>query len=169
MKFINISKGMKAIVDDDNYKYLKQFSWYYSKSGYAFRRLKTFYKDKQKHLSMHREIMAEDIRKSKNKKLVVDHINKNKLDNRKENLRLVTQSINALNCKVRKNNTSGYVGVNKTKNNGRIRKDGTRAFWMYWRAYVVVNNKQKHIGLFKSKEEAIKKRKEYMRDNNYLC
>ena len=44
----------------------------------------------------------------------VDHANGNKLDNRRENLRICTQSENKANQKVRKDSTTGYKGVHRT-------------------------------------------------------
>ena len=63
--------------------------------------------------------------------LVVDHINKDKLDNRVDNLRLVTQKENSLNTK--KITLSKYRGVSFDK---RVNK---------WFAYVTINNKFKWI------------------------
>lgn len=73
----------------------------------------------------------------------VDHINRNKLDNRKENLRYVTHQQNLLNCKVRKDNCSGVKGVT-------WRKDRN-----CWTAQVRYQNRKIHLGNFQKLEEAI--------------
>ena len=77
-----------------------------------------------------------------------DHINRNKLDNRKKNLRTVTTQQNQRNTNLSKNNTSGYIGVYLNK---RVNK---------WMAYIWVNYKQIHLGYFKDIEDAIEVRKQ---------
>ena len=80
--------------------------------------------------------------------MVVDHINHNKSDNRKNNLRLATRSQNIQNRGIIPNNTSGVTGVhwhNHTKK---------------WKAEIEVNKRKIYIGVFKEKEDAIKARKE---------
>lgn len=83
-----------------------------------------------------------------NKKLFVDHINGNKADNRKNNLRFVTASQNLMNTKLRSDNVSGYKGVYYNKKNNR------------WYARITVNKKTINLGSSKDKEDAIKMRKE---------
>ena len=73
---------------------------------------------------------------------VVDHINRNRLDNSLENLRIVTQSENVFNKSHQKNNKSGYRGVSWTSREQK------------WRAVISKNKKQKHIGYFENKDEA---------------
>ena len=75
--------------------------------------------------------------------LVVDHINHNTLDNRRENLRILTNQQNAQNRKGcnSQNKTSGLRGVIRTKN-GK------------WRAYLKLNWKVVHLGTFETIEEA---------------
>ena len=85
---------------------------------------------------MHRELLNAP------KHIMVDHINRNTYDNQKLNLRFATKAQNAMNCKVHKHNTSGYKGVSRHKQMNS------------WRAYIVKNNKQIHIGLFKTLKEA---------------
>jgi hypothetical protein len=85
--------------------------------------------------------------------MYVDHINKNGLDNRKENLRICTNYQNLWNSKLYKSNTSGYKGVYWCKHYNK------------WHTRIKVCGKQKHIGYFKdiieAKEAYIKAAKQY--------
>jgi hypothetical protein len=77
--------------------------------------------------------------------MCVDHKNGNTLDNRKENLQIITMQQNQIKKKMQKNNTSGYRGVTWYVNPGK-----TSA----WLAQIYFNYKRYHLGYFKTKEEA---------------
>lgn len=82
--------GNYTIVDDEDAEYVNSFgTWYESDRGYAMK--KTKINGKNVSLRLHRLIAKPP------KGLVVDHINGNKLDNRRENLRCVSQAINSWN------------------------------------------------------------------------
>ena len=73
-------------------------------------------------------------------KLVVDHINNIKTDNRVENLQIIT---NRENCsKDKKEGTSKYVGVCLYNKNNK------------WRSKIYINGKRKHLGMFNTELEA---------------
>lgn len=72
----------------------------------------------------------------------IDHINRNGLDNRIENLRIATNSQNMMNRKKFKNNSSGVTGVSWHKNQDK------------WFVYVDANKKRKNIGYFDDLELA---------------
>lgn len=76
----------------------------------------------------------------------IDHINENPSDNRWCNLRAATKAQNMRNINITKANSSGSKGVGFHKQSGR------------WRAYIGVDGKLIHLGLFKTKEEAVKVR-----------
>lgn len=79
--------------------------------------------------------------------VIIDHINRNKLDNRKCNLRIATASVNAINRGLQSNNTTGYKGVYFDKRR-RV-----------WKAWVKVSGKLITLGSYPKKEEAIAARK----------
>jgi len=114
----------EIIVDDFRYIYLNRYKWHINAYGYA-----TTTKD-SKHISMHRYIMqAVGVEGLDDSTKVVDHINGNRLDNRLENLRLVSHAVNAHNRKLDKTTTqSQYIGVLPTKAGdkwtSRVSKDG---------------------------------------------
>jgi hypothetical protein len=80
--------------------------------------------------------------------MVIDHIDHNKLNNMKSNLRIVTQQQNEMNRSKNKNNKSGVIGVCWYKRDNK------------WRAHIALNNKDIHLGLFDDLEEACKARKD---------
>lgn len=80
--------------------------------------------------------------------MVVDHINHDVSDNRKNNLRIVTHQQNMTNLKKSKNNTSGTTGVSWDKYSKK------------WAAYIAINNKTIKLGRFANIDDAIKARKE---------
>jgi len=76
-----------------------------------------------------------------------DHINHDKLDNRRDNIRGCTFSQNQMNRAVGKNSSSGVKGVGFVKATGR------------WRARLVLRRKEISIGYYATKEEAVCARK----------
>jgi len=72
----------------------------------------------------------------------IDHINHDSLDNRIANLREVDHADSHRNLGKKRNNSSGYTGVAWHAQKGK------------WRAYICPNRKQRHLGLFDTKEEA---------------
>lgn len=146
-RIIHLSKGCVALVDEEDYDNLMQWNWYCCTTGYAKHR--SWEKDGERlYMVMHRVIM-----KAK-KGQEVDHINGNRQDNRRANLRIATRKQNASNSKKRKDGLSSkYKGVTHI-NRSHTCKDGTVSVYDFWRAYIQKDNKYKSIGFFKTEEEA---------------
>jgi len=122
-KLILTVSGVEVIIDEEDYNYLSQFSWYFHKSdGYVYRNIQ--HKRNSKRIQIHREIM------NCPKGLIIDHINGNKLDNRRGNLRICSFAINSRNRKIPSNNKTGYMGVwfNGKKFIAEIRKNDIKYF-----------------------------------------
>lgn len=102
-----IPLGDFALVDDEDQRLIDGYSWRVNSTGYAM----AYYPESNCEVLMHRLVMG--CKKSDGN--VVDHINGNKLDNRKENLRVTNQSSNSLNCGAQGsrggNPSSPYKGV----------------------------------------------------------
>lgn len=116
------SQGM-TLIDEDN-SWLEKYSWVLGSHGYPMANVDG------KLRCLHSVILS--IRKP----LVADHINRNKLDNRIENLRVVSRGDNSANTGVSKNNTSGYKGVVWSTKKGK------------WIAQTSIGGKRKHLGVF---------------------
>lgn len=127
----------KIIVDKEDFNNIKNYYWYVDKKGYVVAT------EHKKVIKLHRFIMNID-----KKEILVDHINHVKTDNRKVNLRLVSNSQNLMNHKNFSSNTSGNTGVC-----WHTRDD-------IWEAYIRVNNKVTYLGRFKNFDDAVKVRKE---------
>lgn len=93
MKEIPLTRGASVKVDDEDYVRLKIYSWCLGQGGYAVRGgLKSDNQIKRKNIRIHRQILD-----CLDSSLEVDHINGDRLDCRKENLRLVTSGVNQRN------------------------------------------------------------------------
>jgi len=100
-------KGDEILLDDDQSE-IADRSWQLNSVGYPRRTMYSKEKKKTITVLLHRHITGAK------KHEIVDHINGNKLDNRRENLRICTQSENLNNRTVKKlNATSRYFGVYK--------------------------------------------------------
>lgn len=114
-KEIPLTHGLVTIVDDEDYEWLSAYKWYPSKARdrfYASRKEMFIQSDGRKgHRSrqMQQDILYPEQKCSLGMK--ADHQNRNPLDNRRCNLRLITDSLSNINREWRKVNYSGYRGV----------------------------------------------------------
>lgn len=106
MKEIPLTQGKVALVDDEDYEFLVQWKWCFD-CGYATRGARIPKTRRQVHVYMHRLIVRPTDGAH------VDHVNGNRLDNRRGNLRLASLSENACNRPVQSNNLSGFKGVSR--------------------------------------------------------
>lgn len=109
----------KAIIDTEDIDKVKNIKWRIDCNGYAINNSKTS-------IFMHRVVLGVNSE--------VDHINGNRLDNRKANLRLTNHSLNQMSV--------NYKGVYRSENGEK------------WIAKIKINQKQLHLGTFAIKEEA---------------
>lgn len=134
MKSISMKDGREVIVDDDVYKWAKDMSWHTDEKGYVRhmcnKEEKAFFGKKFVYL----HILVVDCPVG----MVRDHVDGNKLDCRREKVRICTNQQNLWNSKTnRKNNKSGYKGVSWDSHaemwKACIRVDGKRISLRYWR------------------------------------
>ena len=129
--------GREFYFDMDDYDKIKDYCWSERKhtdSNYCHVRTKV--PKEKKWISIHYLIVGK----------YYDHADRNTFNNRKYNLRKMTNQENSRNGSIRTNNTSGFIGVALYKLSG------------VWRAYITIDGKQIHCGLFKNKEDAIRAR-----------
>ena len=118
--------------DLEDYDKIKDYYWSANTDGYMYSTCDDEY------ILMHRLIIDEN-----NPEMQVDHFNRNRKDNRKENLKSVTPQHNNWNRGMNQNNKSGVTGV-------RWNKEAQK-----WVAYIM----RKHLGTFNRFEDAVKARK----------
>lgn len=136
MKLIPLTQGQSAVVDDDWYPYLLQWEWY---ARPARSKTKTYYAvrmEKRKPIAMHRVVIGATPGQ------IVDHLDRNGLNNISVNLRLSTHPQNCCNRDKQENNTSGFKGVSWHKKTGK------------WRAEIMSHGKRIHLGYFHDPEGA---------------
>lgn len=129
---------IELIIDSEDWPLLKDHCWCINAYGYGCTNLKM--NDEIEDRLIHRVIM------SCPKDKVIDHINHDKLDNRKQNLRICSQKINSNNIYF-SSGSSGVRGVSYSKSNNK------------WHAYITTNGFRTNLGYYDTEEQAIEARK----------
>lgn len=126
----------EVLVDDEDYQNVSQWKWCVSVRPPNVYALRT---DKKAHrvIRMHRQILG-----IVDPKVITDHKDHNGLNNKRENLRVVTKYLNNTNQRNKGSASSKYVGVSFVK---RLNN---------WGACIVKNNTTFYIGTFKTETEA---------------
>ena len=134
MKEIKLTQGKVALVSDEWFEELNRFKWHVL-TGYAARNTSRIF-GKQKHIWMHKVVAGAS------SETEVDHVDRNRLNNQVENLRVCTSTQNKQNRCRYSNNTSGYKGVTYHQKSGK------------WRARIDVDRQSVYLGYYATPEEA---------------
>ncbi len=143
MKLIELTKGLFAKIDDEDFEEISKYKWhalFKRKGGKPYANTSVHISGsgknrKKKNINMHKLIM----KTTKH----VDHKNGDTLDNQKNNLRECNNSQNHMNIgKIKKKTTSKYKGVSQRKQD------------IKWRATIRINGKHKELGYFFTEKEA---------------
>lgn len=135
---IELTRGAVSVIDDEDFEEISKYHWHLSSKGYACRRFKE--DGKWCNTYIHRQLTG----LTHHDKLIVDHIDGDKLNNRRSNLRVCTNAENMRNRCQQINNTSGYKGVTFDVD-CPLRP---------WRAIIYVNGKKIRIGWYATPQEA---------------
>lgn len=139
MSILNLKNKIIQISDED-FEYVQELSWHVVKTGkhtpiYYVRHVN---KTKKIHIMLHRYIMEKMLNRKLEKTELIDHINGDPFDNRRENLRIVNRHQSKWNTKVGRNNKSTYKGVIKCRND------------KMWISQIVHNQKRIRLGTFRT-------------------
>jgi hypothetical protein len=118
----------------EDYEKIKDYCWWLNNHGYMYTTAPN--SNRRTNMYLHRYIMNFP-------DLYIDHINRNRLDNRRENLRIVEKEDNLRNISKSFDNQSGYIGVDWVKRES------------VWRARIVYKGIAYHLGIFKEIKDAI--------------
>ena len=127
---VKLSQDKFALIDRKDLDVVSPHRWYFS-HGYA----RTTINGKKVYL--HRFLVNPPFGK------IVDHINQDKLDNRRLNLRVVDKRTNQRNHKVFLTNSSGHNGISWNK------------AMKQWETYIWVDNKKIQVGYFNDIKNAV--------------
>jgi hypothetical protein len=129
-------EGVFAIIDREDADQILSYRWHVNSRGYVVRHRRSSDPPGAQWVRMHREICPTPGDHQ------IDHINRNKLDNRRSNLRPATRRENKGNIGLLRTNTSGFRGVSWRSDTGM------------WLACIWIHGRNRHIGRFTIKEDA---------------
>ena len=128
--------GDSFFIDREDFVKVSAYTWHKGKRGYPIAHTSRKDVDGHKTITLHRYLLGFP------QNCDIDHIDGNKMNNRRSNLLICSHQQNSFNQKMRNTNTSGYYGVSQMKSCGR------------YEAYIHVDGKKKYLGLYKTAEEA---------------
>lgn len=126
MREIQLTRGKVALVDDEDFELVSKYKWKYLHN----KGRNTGYAQHSELGLMHRFLLQPP------RELLIDHVDKDGLNNSRGNLRLATRSQNAMNRGKQRDNTSGYKGAYWDKRRGT------------WFSVTKINQKTIRIGDF---------------------
>ncbi len=132
---IKLTRGRYAMVDPEDYPRLSKYKWHCSKGRNQYAKRAVYRGRKKIEIFMHRVICHAS------KDMVVDHINRNTLDNRKANLRPATQQQNAWN-RTSTSSKSRFIGLRRQQKTQK------------WQVRLTVNGKRLSIGHYSDEIDA---------------
>ena len=128
--YVPLTKGYEAIIDADVAGVIGAWNWYAKVTPHTVYAVRDEWLPAKRRVSMHSTIIGAVENK------MIDHVNRNGLDNRRSNLRHASPSENQFNKGVAPDNMTGLKGVS-------LGKDG------YWRARIKFAGKEHHLGSFR--------------------
>jgi hypothetical protein len=135
---IYLGLGRFTIVEPRDYYLIRRFKWFVHGNGSNLYAARSALTDdlRSRIIYLHRQLMSPPAG------LVVDHRNCDSLDNRRANLRVVTQAVNMRNRRKRKNTSSRYIGVHFDKQRNK------------WSVHIRYNGRKIWLGRFDDESEA---------------
>jgi len=105
MRYIQLTQNQVSIIDDEDFNTVSQYKWCAKKHKNGFYAVRSVYKNGIKTTEyLHKFLL-------KNEFGIIDHIDRNGLNNTRGNLRVVSFSENGMNRNPNKNHSSKYKGV----------------------------------------------------------
>lgn len=136
MNLIPLTQNQFAMVDDSEVEAINAYKWFCARIKGRYVAVRKSHGPTRRNIYMHRVIMNAP------RKMEVDHIDGNGLNNQKSNLRLCVTLQNVKNRKIPITNKSGFKGVHWDVESKK------------WKAQISCNGKQKSIGRFHDKIDA---------------
>lgn len=131
MKQIPLTQGKYALVDDEDFEYLNQWKWHVTRkrsNWYAQRWIGK------------KSILMQNVILNLTEEERADHTDGDGLNNQRYNLRKATSLQNSRNRRKRNYTKYPYKGI--------------RLFGDKWQAYITIEKKQKHLGMYRTAEDA---------------
>lgn len=146
MKEIQLTQGKVALIDDNDFELVGKHTWAAEKSNETFYAIsKIRIGGKSVNVRLHRFLMSAE------PNMLVDHRDRNGLNNQRENLRVCTSQQNNANRTAR--GVSTYKGVCYTEIK-RVNQSGIVKVYPYWQASIQIDGKSKILGRFKNEQQA---------------